>query len=158
MNFTLFLILFLTIFLTGIIITVIKNGKRSKNIKFLGIILIIISLVGLFFLKTHMSYSDVIELEFPNNLTKTEVNLIIEQSLSEDNLNKLISNAGLTEEINSEEAVKFIQNDINPYAENITYIRIESGYTLKKRALALQKLTIRIEKDIEYRFKYIKNK
>ncbi|MEA1874922.1 MAG: hypothetical protein U9N51_10930 [Bacteroidota bacterium] len=154
MNSTLFLILLLTIFLTGIIITIIKNSKKSKNIKFLGIILIIFSLVGLFFLKTHMSYSGVIELEFPNNLTKTEVNLIIEQSLSEDNLNKLISNAGLTEEINSEKAVKFIQNDINPYAENITYIRIESGYTLKKRALALQKLTIRIEKDIENRFKY----
>ena len=102
-----------------------------------------------------MSYSDVIELEFPNNLTKTEVIVIIEQTLSEDNLNVLINNAGLTEKIKPEEAVKCIQNDINPYAEDMTYIKIESGYTWEKRALALQELTIRIEKDIENRFNHM---
>ena len=117
-----------------------------------------ISLAGLFFLKTHMSYSDVIELEFPNNLTKTEVNKIIEQTISEDNLYKLICNAGLTEKIKPEEAVKFIQNDINPYAEDMSYIKIESAYTWRKRVLALQELTNRIEKDIENRFKQIKSK
>ncbi len=120
MNFTLLLILSLIILLTGIVIMLIKSRKRNKTFKLLGILLIMISLVTLFFLKTHMFYSNVIELEFPNNLTKTEVNKIIEQTISDDNLYKLICNAGLTEKIKPEEAVKFIQNDINPYAEDMT--------------------------------------